>query len=181
MRTVSKSATFLATESVNSAPFKRGETEVQIFWQGIEQNTSSILRCTFLARRRAKLIANFSATMVTSLPSFSLSLCISLSLSPNVPHAQYRKRFRASYNKQKRFLFGQASLTVSVVQLLGVRTIPVTAWSFSFFLLVPQSTCLCFLFTRTHAFLLTTGILTTTAFASVRKEDFSTLTRLFDL
>ena len=26
MRTVSKSATFLATESVNSAPFKRGET-----------------------------------------------------------------------------------------------------------------------------------------------------------
>ena len=31
MRTVSKSATFLATESVNSAPFKRGETEVQIF------------------------------------------------------------------------------------------------------------------------------------------------------
>ena len=31
MRTVSKSATFLATESVNSAPFKRGETKVQIF------------------------------------------------------------------------------------------------------------------------------------------------------
>ena len=43
--------------------------------------------------------------MVTSLPSFSLSLslslslCISLSLSPKVPHAQYRKRFRASYNR----------------------------------------------------------------------------------
>ena len=100
MRSVSKSATFLATESVNSAPFKRGETEVQIFWQGIAQNSSSILRCTFLARRSAKLIANFSATMVTSLPSFSLSLSLSLylSLSPNVPHAQYRKRFRASYN-----------------------------------------------------------------------------------
>ena len=31
MRTVSKSATFFATESVNSAPFKRGETKVQIF------------------------------------------------------------------------------------------------------------------------------------------------------
>ena len=31
IRTVSKSATFLATESVNSAPFKRGGTEVQIF------------------------------------------------------------------------------------------------------------------------------------------------------
>ena len=81
MRTVSKSATFLATESVNSAPFKRGETEVQFFWQGIAQNSSSILRCTFLARRRAKLIANFSATMVTSLPSFSLSLSLCISLS----------------------------------------------------------------------------------------------------
>ena len=66
-------ATFLATESVE------GETEVQIFWQGKAQNSSPILRCTFLARRSAKLIANFSATMVTSLPSFSL--CISLSLT----------------------------------------------------------------------------------------------------
>ena len=47
---------------------------------------------------KGKLIANFSATMVTSLPSFSVSLSLSLSLSPKVPHAQYRKRFRASYN-----------------------------------------------------------------------------------
>ena len=31
MGTVSKSAMFLATESVNSAPFKTGETKVQIF------------------------------------------------------------------------------------------------------------------------------------------------------
>ena len=31
MRTVSKSAAFLATESVKSAPFKEGETKVQIF------------------------------------------------------------------------------------------------------------------------------------------------------
>ena len=84
---VSKSATFLATESVNSAPFKRGETEVQIFWQGKAQNSSPILRCTFLARRSAKLIANFSATMVTSLPSFSLSLYLSLSLS--LSHRMY--------------------------------------------------------------------------------------------
>ena len=81
IRTVSKSATFLATQSVNSAPFKRGKTEVQILWQGKAQNSSPILRCTFLARRSAKLIANFSATMVTSLPSFSLSLSVSLSLS----------------------------------------------------------------------------------------------------
>ena len=68
---------------------------MQNFWQGKAQNSSPILRCTFLARRSAKLITNFSATKVTSLPSFSL--CISLSLSPNVPHAQYRKRFRAYF------------------------------------------------------------------------------------
>ena len=70
---------FLARESVSSSPI------VRIFGKG-----------------KCKLIANFSAKMVTSLPSFSLSLCISLSLSlslsPKVPHAQYRKRFRASYN-----------------------------------------------------------------------------------
>ena len=53
---------------------------MQFFWQGKAQNPSPILRCTLLARRSAKLIANFSATMVTSLPPFlSLSLCISLS------------------------------------------------------------------------------------------------------
>ena len=51
------------------------------FWQGKAQNSSPILRCTFLARRSAKLLANFSATMVTSLPSFSLSLSLSLYLS----------------------------------------------------------------------------------------------------
>ena len=34
MRTVSKIAKFLSTESVNSAPFKRGETKVQFFLQG---------------------------------------------------------------------------------------------------------------------------------------------------
>ena len=31
MRTVSMSGTFLATESVNSAPFRKGETKVHIF------------------------------------------------------------------------------------------------------------------------------------------------------
>ena len=70
------------------------------------QNPSPVLRCIFLARKSAKLIANFSATKVASLPSiplsFSLSLSLSLSLYPSLswsaPHAQYRKRFRASYN-----------------------------------------------------------------------------------
>ena len=70
---------FLARESVSSSPI------VRIFAKG-----------------KCKFIANFSATMVTSLPSLSLSVCLylslSLSLSPKVPHAQYRKRFRASYH-----------------------------------------------------------------------------------
>ena len=62
---------YLARESVSSSPI------VRIFGKG-----------------KCKFIANFSATMVTSLPS--ISLCISL--SPKVPHAQYRKHLRASYN-----------------------------------------------------------------------------------
>ena len=56
---------FLTRESVNSSPI------VRIFGKG-----------------KCKFFANFSAAMVTSLPS--------LSLSPKVPHAKYRKRFRAS-------------------------------------------------------------------------------------
>ena len=35
-----------------------------------------LVRCTFWAWKSTKLIANFSATMVTSLPSISLSVCI---------------------------------------------------------------------------------------------------------
>ena len=65
---------FLAREIVSSSPI------VRIFGKG-----------------KCKFIANFSAKMVTSLPSFSLCISLSLSLSPKVPHAQYRKRFRASY------------------------------------------------------------------------------------
>ena len=59
MRTVSKSATFLATESVNLAPFKRGESEVQIFWQGKAQNSSPILRCTFFGKEKRKTHRQF--------------------------------------------------------------------------------------------------------------------------
>ena len=77
MGTVSKSATFLATESVTQLHL-RGEK----------------LRCKFLARKSAKLIANFSATNVTSLPSVS----VSLSLTSRTSRTLYRKRFCASYN-----------------------------------------------------------------------------------
>ena len=44
MRTVSKSAVFLETESVNSAPFKRGETKVQIFGKEKWKTLTSILK-----------------------------------------------------------------------------------------------------------------------------------------
>ena len=61
------------------------------FWQGKVQNSSPIVRCKFLARKSAKLIANVSATMVTSLPdpSISLSLYLSLSLSLSLSHRAY--------------------------------------------------------------------------------------------
>ena len=84
--------------------FGNGKCELSAIQGGRNWGTN------FLARKSAKLVANTkvhifgkekcktSATMVTSLPSFSLSLSLCISLSPNVPHAQYRKRFRASYN-----------------------------------------------------------------------------------
>ena len=84
---------FLARESVSSSPI------VRIFGKG-----------------KCKFIANFSATMVTSLPSLSLYLSLSLSLSPKVPHAQYRKRFRASYN----LTLGNVKMAVPTKSTLSV-------------------------------------------------------------
>ena len=103
MRTVSKSATFLATESVNSAPFKRGETEVIFFLQ----NSSLILSCKFMAMKNAKLIANFSATMASWLPS--ISLCISLSLSLSLCHRAFLKHNIGSASTQSKPQFIQES------------------------------------------------------------------------
>ena len=78
MRTVSKSATYLATEGVNSAPFKRGVRERGAnFWQGKVQNSSPILGAHF-GKEKCK---THRATKVTSLPSLSLSLSLSLCLS----------------------------------------------------------------------------------------------------
>ena len=61
-----KSANFLARESVSSSPI------VRIFGKG-----------------KCKFIANFSAKMVTSLPSLSLSLSLYLSLSLSLSHRKY--------------------------------------------------------------------------------------------
>ena len=79
MGTVSKSATFWQRK-VWTWRHSRGEKLRCKFWARKSANSSPILRCKFLARKSAKLIANFSATKVTSLPSLSLSL-LSLSLS----------------------------------------------------------------------------------------------------
>ena len=46
-----------------------------------------IANCANFWQGKCKFIANFSATMVTSLPSLSVCLYLSLSLSPKVPHA----------------------------------------------------------------------------------------------
>ena len=75
----------------------REKRKVRFFGKG-KCELTAIVR--IFGMGKCKLIANFSATMMTSLPSISLSLSLSLylSLSPSVPHAQYRKRFRASYN-----------------------------------------------------------------------------------
>ena len=66
-------------------------------------------------------IANFSATMVTSLRklrlSLSLSLSVSLSLSLKVPHAQYRKRFRASYNTEREREIDGSDVTLVALKL----------------------------------------------------------------
>ena len=81
-------------------PFDRGKTksanftkngncfeECNVLGNGKCELSPIELRCKFLARKSAKLIANFSTTMVMSRPSLSLSLSLSLciSLSPSPP------------------------------------------------------------------------------------------------
>ena len=89
-RTVSKSATYFATESVNWAPFKSGVWERGgTFWQGNVQNSSPILRCTFW-QGKVQNLSPISALLRwrhfrLSL-SLSLSLCISLSHRAHLTH-----------------------------------------------------------------------------------------------
>ena len=59
MQTVSKIATFFATESVYSAPFKRRETKVRNFGK---EKCETFRHFSVLARKSAKFFANFSAT-----------------------------------------------------------------------------------------------------------------------
>ena len=63
--------------------FGKGKCKLIEFWQRERVNSSPILARQWWRHFR-----------------LSLYLSLSLSLSPNVPHAQYRKRFRASYNKK---------------------------------------------------------------------------------
>ena len=71
VRTVSKSATFLATESVNSAPIKRGETKMEILASKSAKFFANT-KMQMFGKESAKLIANFSATMVTFFPFLSV-------------------------------------------------------------------------------------------------------------
>ena len=89
------------------APFERVGTKGGIFWQRkvwthfeFQRHNGDHLRrekwkVRFFGKGKCKLIANFSAKWGRN---FRLSLSLSLSLSPHAPHAQYRKRFRASCN-----------------------------------------------------------------------------------
>ena len=110
---------FLAMESVivNHCEFQRhhgdlsakgetksakGETKSANFWQGKVEAHRQL--CEFLARESV----NSSPILARQWwRHFSLSLCLylSLPLSPKVPHAQYRKRFHASYNKYTRWTY----------------------------------------------------------------------------
>ena len=80
-----KRCKFLAKKVQNSSPIL-----TSIFLQGKVQNSPPI---SALLRWR-----HFSLFLSLSL---CISLSLSLSLSPSAPHPQYRKRFRASYNKWK--------------------------------------------------------------------------------
>ena len=95
MQTVSKSARFLATECVNSAPYKRGETKVQTFG---EENCKTLRQFQRFGKEKCKLLRQYQRfgkekSKLRILRQFqrylgdvtsvylSLSLCISLSLS----------------------------------------------------------------------------------------------------
>ena len=85
---------FLARESVSSSPI------VRIFGKG-----------------KCKFIANFSATMVTSLPSISLSLSVSLSLS----HQKYLTHniYPLSYSQPQPF----------IIRRHAIYLVPLRRWS----------------------------------------------------
>ena len=98
---------FLARESVSSSPI------VWIFGKG-----------------KCKFIANFSATMVTSLPSLSLSLSVSLSLSLSLSHRKY-----LTHN------IGSASaLPIIILKTIGNRKGD-CAWSCSRWQTQPEKIC----------------------------------------
>ena len=109
---MSKSTTSLATEVWSQRP-SRGEklrcnflarksaklfantSKGGNFWQGLVQNSSLI---SAFWQGKVQNSSPMSALLTWRHFRLTLSLSLSLSLSPSAPHAQYRKRFRASYN-----------------------------------------------------------------------------------
>ena len=108
-KTIAKSANFtmnancfeecnvLATESVNSAPFHRGETKVQIFGKEKCKTLRQFQRFGKESKQTSSPISALLRWRHFRL-SLSLYIYIYIYISSSAPHAQYRKRFRASYN-----------------------------------------------------------------------------------
>ena len=97
----SESATFGNGRCEWTQPHSRGEKLRCNFLAGKSAQSSPILRCKFLARKvqnSSSISALLKWRHVRLTLSLSLSLSLCISLSPSAPHAQYRKRFRASYN-----------------------------------------------------------------------------------
>ena len=112
------------------------ETKVRFFGKGsvnkliafsatIMTSLPSLSKVRNFGKGKCKLIAKVSATMMTSLPSLSVCISLSLSLSPKVPHAQYRKRFRASYNTDREREIDGSDVTIVALKLaMNLHSLP---------------------------------------------------------
>ena len=113
----------------------REKGKVRIFGKG---KCKLIANCEFLARESV----NSSPILARQWwRHFRLCLSVSLSLSPKVPHAQCRKRFRASYNTERErerdgsdVTLIALKLSMSFVLLLAKMCTLVLAKSFAPFL-----------------------------------------------
>ena len=104
----------------------KGETRSANFWQGKVQAHRQL---RIFGKGKCEFIANFSATMVTSLPS--LSVCISLSLS----HRKYLTHNIGSASALPIISAGALNSDFTAllkVGFLNVQYVSVIAWVFGF-------------------------------------------------
>ena len=101
-------------------------SQVRFFCKG---KCTLIAKCEFLARESV----NSSPILARQWwRHFRLSLSLYLSLSPSAPHAQYRKRFRASYNKTE-----AAGVEVTMVMFMFERHVHKQNLTREFFFTTP--------------------------------------------